>query len=61
MINLSSRKRSLKRPAALRDYITEDKDTNVQYVEYEEDDDNEEHLVEKVQMAYKNLRRIQTV
>ena len=65
MINLSSRKRSLKRPAALRDYITEDQDmTNIRYVEYDEDDvvvGNEEYLVEKVQKAYQNLKRIQTV
>ena len=64
MINLGSRKRSLKRPAALRDYITEDnKDTNIRYVEYgdEDEDESEEYLVDKVQKAYQNLKRIQTV
>ena len=61
MINLSTRKRSLKRPAALRDYVTEDKDANAKYEEYEEDDENEDYLVGKVQKAYQNLKRIQTV
>jgi hypothetical protein len=61
MINLSTRKRSLKRPAALRDYVTEDKDANAKYETYEEDDENEDYLVGKVQKAYQNLKRIQTV
>ena len=61
MINISTRKRSLKRPAALRDYVTEDKDANAKYEEYEEEDENEEYLVGKVQKAYQNLKRIQTV
>ena len=61
MINLGSRKRSLKRPVALRDYVTEDKDANERYEEHGEEDENEEYLVGKVQKAYQNLKRIQTV
>ena len=58
----SPRKRSLKRPAALRDYVTEDKEsTTTRYIENDEEDENEDYLVGKVQKAYQNLKRIQTV
>ena len=58
----SPRKRSLKRPAALRDYVTEEKEsTTARYIENEDEDENEDYLVGKVQKAYQNLKRIQKV
>ena len=54
-----SRRRSLKRPAALRDYVTEDKENDVRYED--ESEVNEKYLVGKVQKAYQNLKRVQTV
>ena len=63
IIHVGSRKRSLKRPAALKDYVTEDKDSFTRYGHDDSynDDENEDHLVEKVEKAYKNLKRIQKV
>ena len=54
-----SRRRSLKRPAALRDYVTEDKENDVRYED--ESEVNEKYLMGKVQKAYQNLKRVQTV
>ena len=56
-----SRRRSLKRPAALRDYVTEDKENDVRYEDKDESEVNEKYLVGKVQKAYQNLKRVQTV
>ena len=56
-----SRRRSLKRPAALRDYVTEDKENDVRYDDKDESEVNEKYLVGKVQKAYQNLKRVQTV
>ena len=57
----SPRKRSIKRPSAFRDYITEEKESSTRYVENEAEDENEQYLVGKVQKAYRNLKRIQIV
>ena len=59
-IILVTRKRSLKRPAALRDYVTEEHNV-IQRDEDDDDDTNEKHLVQKVRKAYSNLKRIQKV
>ena len=56
-----SRRRSLKRPAALRDYVTEDKENDMRYEDKDESEVNEKYLVGKVQKAYQNLKRVQTV
>ena len=56
-----SRRRSLKRPLALRDYVTEDKENDVRYEDKDESEVNEKYLVGKVQKAYQNLKRVQTV
>ena len=60
-LGTSPRKRSIKRPSAFRDYVTEDKEHSTRYAEKEEEDENEEYLVGKVQKAYQNLKRIQIV
>ena len=56
-----SRRRSLKRPVALKDYVTEDKENDVRYEDKDETEVNEKYLVGKVQKAYQNLKRVQTV
>ena len=60
-LSQSPRKRSIKRPSAFRDYVTEDKESNTRYADNQEEDENEQHLVGKVQKAYQNLKRIQIV
>ena len=61
LLGSSPRKRSIKRPSAFRDYITEEKESSAKYVDNEGVDENEEYLVGKVQKAYQNLKRIQIV